>query len=78
MKILVVEGEKYMQDRAGKYLATEGFLVDTVQDFTVARNRINVCEYDCLVLDLALLGGRGFDLLVELKSIRPNTGVIMT
>ena len=62
MKILIIEDDKVLSDNLQKILQKEGFAVDTVNSKTDGLIKTEINEYDCLVLDINLPDGNGFDL----------------
>lgn len=77
MKILVVEDEKELRETISASLTKEKFLVETAEDFSSALNKINDYEYDCILLDIMLPGGSGFDILKKLKVLRRTDSVLI-
>ncbi|MFL5763520.1 MAG: response regulator transcription factor [Bacteroidia bacterium] len=77
MKILVIEDEKDLLDSIKIYLESEGFLCETASDFRKALEKLELYDYDCVVLDLTLPGGNGLELLETLKKKRSEAGVII-
>ena len=77
MKLLLVEDEielaKYIQD----YLNSNDFVCEWVENLSSAIDKISVYNYDCILLDLMLPDGDGFDLLTELKKMGKTDGVII-
>ena len=68
MKILVVEDEKEMQKSITQYLELEKNIVEVANDFNSAYEKIQVYEYDCVLLDITLPKGNGLDLIKTIKN----------
>lgn len=77
MKILIIEDEKELADSIGAYLADENYLCEFATSYNEAINKIDVYEYDCILLDIMLPGGDGLQLLEELKEQKKQDGVII-
>jgi len=77
MKILIIEDEQELADSIGAYLAGEQYLCEYATTFTNAREKIEVYDYDCILLDLMLPGGDGMKILQELKADNKQAGVII-
>ncbi len=77
MKFLVAEDEFDLQQGIVKYLSQEGNICETASDFIEASEKIELYEYDVVILDINLITGSGLDLLKDLKYKRKNCGVII-
>ncbi|HNW74166.1 MAG: response regulator transcription factor [Bacteroidales bacterium] len=77
MKILIIEDETALLQDIRKYLEGENMVVETASDFPEARKKIIDYEYDCIVVDINLPKGSGFDLIKELKITRSNAGILI-
>ena len=77
MKILVIEDEIEMQKSIKHYLELEKNIVEVVSDFDTAYEKIQLYEYDCVLLDITLPNGNGLDLIKTIKSTRSKTGIII-
>src|SRR5690554_4495788 len=77
MKILIVEDEPQMLENMTQNLEAEGFLVETAANYSQARDRIGVYEYDCILLDINLPDGNGLELLKIIKKNGLEDGVII-
>jgi DNA-binding response OmpR family regulator len=77
MKILLVEDEIEMQKTIKHYLGLEKNIVEVASDFNIAYEKIQLYEYDCVLLDITLPQGNGLDLIKTIKESRPKTGIII-
>lgn len=58
-------------------LQQEKYVVESAVDFNTARKKLEVYQYDCILLDIGLPGGNGLVLLEELKKQNNTEGVII-
>lgn len=77
MKILIVEDEKELSEGIAAYLKSEDYLCETAADFHKALEKIEVYDYDCILLDITIPGGSGLELLRELKANNKMDGVLI-
>ena len=63
MKILIIEDEKALSDSIISYLKYEGHICEPTYDYESARMKINLYNYDCIIVDINLPDGSGFDLV---------------
>ena len=77
MKILIVEDEFEIRELIGNFLKGECFIVEESGTFIEAQEKVNLYEYDCVIVDITLPDGNGLDLITELKHRSPNTCVIV-
>lgn len=77
VKILVIEDEKELSSSIVDFLKSESYKCETAFDVASAREKINLYDYDCILLDITLPGGNGLDLLRMLKAQRKGEGVII-
>jgi DNA-binding response OmpR family regulator len=77
MKILLIEDEKQLADSISSYLEQEGYTCEVALDFLKGDEKIEVADYDCVLLDITLPGGNGLDILNHLKKRRPEAAVII-
>ena len=68
MKILIIEDEQEMLENMQNSLEKEEFVVETASSYREAFSKIGVYEYDCILLDISLPDGDGFQILKELKN----------
>src|SRR5688500_3575135 len=77
MKILVIEDEPQMRNNIVSSLKQESYVVETAEDYFSAREKLEVFDYDCILLDIGLPGGNGLQLLKDLKQDGKLSGVII-
>lgn len=77
MKILVVEDEVELADLIVQSLTKEYFVVEAVNDFYSALDKINNYLYDCILLDIGLPGGSGIEVLEYLRDNAKSENVII-
>lgn len=77
MKLLLVEDEIELAKSIQSYLNKNNFLCEWVKDYHSAIDKIFMYEYDCILLDLMLPDGDGFNLLKELKKLNKPNGIII-
>ena len=77
MKILIIEDEKKLADNIAMYLNSEQFTCEIAYDYHEAMDKIHVYEYACIILDITLPHGSGFDILKELKKAKKAEGVLI-
>lgn len=77
MKILIIEDEKELAQTIERALINEGYIVECADTYEQAYNKINLFEYDCILLDIMLPDGSGLDILRELKKSNKLGGVII-
>jgi DNA-binding NtrC family response regulator len=76
-KILIIDDEAGIRDSLETLLTLEGFRVDMAGDGFAGLDLLTRNTYDLLLLDLALPGESGIDLLPRIKSLVPDLPVIM-
>jgi len=77
MKVLIIEDDHTLANNLGNSLCKEGFVVDLAFNKTDGLEQIEIYQYDCVVLDINLPDGSGFDVLKELRSEKNNTPIII-
>jgi DNA-binding NtrC family response regulator len=76
-RILIVDDEAGIRDSLETLLTLEGFSVDLAPDGSAGMDFLTRHSYDLLLLDLALPGESGLDLLPRIKSLAPELPIIM-
>jgi DNA-binding response OmpR family regulator len=77
MKLLIVEDERTLSDSIVSYLKQENFICETADGYSSALGKIDLFDYDCILLDINLQDGNGLELLKELKTNRKTDGVLI-
>tara|TARA_R110002050_G_scaffold300803_1_gene472958 strand:+ start:103 stop:783 length:681 start_codon:yes stop_codon:yes gene_type:complete len=77
MKILIIEDNTDLAESIAKYLSTEGYICELVGNVDIALGKVQLYEYDCILLDISLPDGNGFTILEELKRLNKQDGVII-
>jgi DNA-binding response OmpR family regulator len=77
MKILIIEDEKLLSDSISAYLKQENFTCEMADDYMSALDKVELFDYDCILLDINLPGGNGLDILRELKANNKMDGVLI-
>lgn len=77
MKLLLIEDDFILSKNIKKSLQAERFAVDAANSLEDANISIEVNDYDCVILDIGLPDGNGFDLLKSLRDSKNKTPVII-
>lgn len=77
MKILIIEDEQQIAESIKSYFKENGVQCETVHNYIEAAYKIDNYDYDCILLDLTLPDGNGFDILKELRKKDKTDGVII-
>ena len=77
MKILIIEDEKVIRESIVTYMTDERYLCEIAVDYHSALEKIEMYDYDCILLDITLPGGNGLSLLKELKKTNRLDGVLI-
>lgn len=74
MKLLIIEDERDLSNSIVTYLSSENYLCEQAFTYNEAKDKINLYDYDCILLDLMLPGGNGLDVLREIRHKKPGWG----
>lgn len=77
MKLLIIEDERQLSDSIVSFLKREDYLCEQAFTFSEAIMKVDIYEYDCILLDLMLPGGNGLDILRLIKQRSSKTGIII-
>jgi len=76
-RILIIDDEAAIRESLDTLLTLEGFVISAAGDGPTGMDLLARNEYDLLLLDLALPGESGIDLLPRIKEMQPELPVIM-
>jgi DNA-binding NtrC family response regulator len=76
-RIMVIDDEKIVGDMAKMALEKEGYLVETFVNAEPALERLKTVKFDVVVTDFKMKGIDGMEVLRRVKSLYPETKVIM-
>jgi DNA-binding NtrC family response regulator len=76
-RILIIDDEHAIRESLDTLLTLEGFAVDAAGDGAAGLDLLARNEYDLLLLDLALPGQTGIELLPRILEVQPGLPVIM-
>jgi DNA-binding response OmpR family regulator len=77
MRILIIEDEQGLSESISLYLTRENYICDIADNVRAGLDKIEVFDYDCVILDISLPDGNGFRILKELKANNRTDGVIV-
>lgn len=77
MKILIIEDHKDLAANITDYLKKEDYVCEVASNAKEALEKIELFEYDCILLDLMLPDGNGLEILRHIKNYSPTASVII-
>jgi len=77
MKVLLVEDEPELRRSVLAYLHGEGMVVEVARDFPEAMDKTGLFTYDAVLVDITLPKGSGLDVVRQLRTKNPGTGIII-
>jgi DNA-binding response OmpR family regulator len=77
MKVLVVEDEELLRSSIDEFLTHENYVHETADTLSLADEKIELYNYDIVLLDLGLPDGDGISLIKKIKAKSEDTGVII-
>ena len=77
MKILLIEDEPELRKSIKHFLHQEGYIVESANDFIKAIEKIEVYDYDCILVDITLPKGNGLEIVKQLKQNFSKAGIII-
>ncbi len=75
--ILIIDDEAGIRESLETLLTLEGYEVECAKDGELGLERIGLHAYDLVLLDLALPGRNGIEILAEIRERQPDLPVIM-
>jgi len=76
-RILIIDDEAAIRESLETLLGLEGYIVDTAENGELGLERIAEQPFDLILLDLALPGRNGLEILTVIRDRQPNLPVIM-
>ena len=77
MNLLIIEDEVDLLESVRDFLLSEAFTVECAASFQMAEEKIDMYNYDCVVVDINLSGGSGLDIIRKLKSKNKDAGIMV-
>ena len=76
--ILVIDDDERLRRLLKKFLSESGFMVSVAEDAADARNKLNMLEFDLIVLDLMMPGESGLEFAQDFKSTNATPILMLT
>src|SRR3954469_21017839 len=76
VKILIIEDEVELVKSLTVYLRDENYVCEVAGNYREALKKIDLHDYDCILLDISLPDGSGLNILKELKANNKLDGVL--
>ena len=76
--ILVVDDDNKIRDLLKQFLTDKGFIVSTAVDSQDAKSKIEIFNFNLLVLDVMMTGQTGYELTKELKQTKNIPIILLT
>lgn len=77
MNLLIIEDEIDLLESITEFLVSESFGVEAVSTYRMAEEKVELYDYDCVVVDIGLPDGSGLDIIRKLKERNKDAGVII-
>ena len=77
LKLLIIEDEISLKQSMVEFLTASSYLCESAVTYKDALEKIELYDYDCIILDIMLPGGSGLDLLKNLKQNNKSEGIII-
>lgn len=77
MKLLIIEDESSLRASIEKYFTEDGCICESCPDMRSAMYKVDLYDYDCVILDLGLPDGNGLRILQHLKDTGKDDGVVI-
>ncbi len=77
MKILIIEDHRELAINTISYLKKEDYVCEVASNAKEGLEKIELFEYDCILLDLMLPDGNGLDILKRIKNDAPKASIII-
>jgi two-component system phosphate regulon response regulator OmpR len=76
--ILVVDDDNRIRDLLKRFLTTQGYSVSTAADAKIARNLLDLAQFDLIVLDVMMPGEDGISLTTSIRRERDTPILLLT
>jgi DNA-binding response OmpR family regulator len=77
LKLLIIEDEQALRDNIANYFNQDGDICETCGNLAAAIDKLSNYDYDCVLLDIGLPDGDGFDVLDFLRAQMKNEAVLI-
>ena len=76
--VLVVDDDNKIRDLIKQFLSENGFIVSTAANAEEAKSKVDIFNFNLMVLDVMMPGQDGYDLTKELKETRNIPIILLT
>ena len=77
MKVLIVEDNQELARNIRDYLGREGYICESSETVEQAKEKLELFQYDCILLDIGLPDGSGIGLLSQIRSEHKDSNVLI-
>jgi len=77
LKILIIEDEQGLRENITSYFNGDGNICESCSDLSGAIDKLSSYNYDCILLDIGLPDGEGFEILDFLKKKMKDEAVLI-
>ena len=77
MNVLIVEDEKELLNSIITYLQGSDIVCDKAEKLSEALELLNLKSYDCIILDIGLPDGSGFEVIRAMQQLDHPTGIVI-
>jgi len=77
VKVLIVEDEIDILESIRTYLVQQEFVCEAVSTCAKAEEKIQLYQYDCLIIDLMLPDGSGMNIIRLAKKLKIDAGILI-
>lgn len=77
MKLLVIEDEQELRENITTYFNEDGNICESCSNLSSAIDKLSNYNYDCVILDIGLPDGEGFEILDFLKKAMRDEAVLV-
>lgn len=77
MKLLIIDGDLALSQVMISYLSDGNYICEYANTYQRALSKIEMYEYDCILMDLVLPDGDGSQLLEAIKALNKLVGIIV-